>query len=468
MNKFKTFLILFLVGNYYSYSQKSTGNVPISITKSQNGIYSIKSISYDTEFPNLRGQAIVYENENEIYKINRSFDLYNSELYTLAIANDGKTVIYLVDDVFQNGEEFKNVTVYRNGSLAKAYNMLEFTGCDSNKEICSLIYDNYHTVVDKKNSKFGTKDYKKVFKKDTNEEEIFLNENYIVLDNDIIHLTDSRKTVTSFNLNKMEVINQASFDEAYPIIKSYSKPNRKIIYYKPSHKHIPDFVDTQTQKTISETISDISGLTYTKDYKYSLSRITLTGYLNQNGKFDIEKLECDEKLNKNEIKEFIENTTFENDFLPKEVEKQYFRYFFGGFRNANDSIAQIETDLAKEKRKEEFEKRKTLDSINGIYIPKNLGESILQLDSILNFKSKKEIKEIKNEQLFNIHLSPLPMWIRNNWGINGGSRLLKYFNERGYKNKNDISATIIKQYQKWLLEEKDVWTVWEKNNPIKE
>lgn len=41
-------------------------------------------------------------------------------------------------------------------------------------------------------------------------------------------------------------------------------------------------------------------------------------------------------------------------------------YYRKQIKNANDSIAQVKTDLAKEKRRLEFEKRKTLDSINGI------------------------------------------------------------------------------------------------------
>lgn len=468
MNKIKSILILFMFCSFYAYSQKSTSRIPISTTKSQNGIYSLKSISYDTEFPNLRGQSIVYENGNELYKINRSFDLYDSEKYTLTISNDGKTIIYLINEIFWDGDEFEHVTIYRNGVLAKTYNILEFTNCDSDKEKCSLIYNNYWNIVDKEKSKFNLDEYKVVYKDSTSQEEMFLNENYVVLENDILYLTDSRKLVTSYDLNKMEVLNHIDFNEFYPKFKFYNKPQSTINYYQASYKYIPDFVDTQTKKTISQTISDISGLMYTMSSKYTLSIVTLTGYLNQNGNFDIEKLECDEKLDKSKIQEFINNTKFESDFLPKEVEKQYFRYFFGGYRNANDSIAEVETNLAKEKRRLEFEKRKTLDSIDGIYIPKNLYECVTELDKTLKFESKKQLRESKSSWEFNSHMGGLGMWMRNNWGINGGSRLLKYFNDRGMTDRDNISGTIIEYYQKWLLTEKDVWTGWEMKNPKKE
>ena len=468
MNKIKFLLVILLTLNLNAYSQKSTSRVPISTISSQNKIYSIKSISYDTDFPNLKGQSIVYENDKELYRINRSFDLYDSEKYSLAISNDGRTIIYLTNDLFWKGEEFEYVTVYRDGILKKTYNILEFTGCDSDKEKCSLIYNNYWDIVDKKKSKFNSEEWKVVFKDSTSQEEMFLNENYVILNNDILYLTDSRKIVTSYDLNKMEVINNVDFNELYPKIKSFSKPKSSINYYQASYKYIPDFVDRQTKKTISETISDISGLMYTMKYKYTLSRVTLTGYLNKNGEFEIEEFECDEKLDKVKIREFITNTTFESDFLPKEVEKQHFKYFFGGFRNSNDSIAEVETKIAKEKRRLEFEKRKTLDSIDGIYIPKNLYECITELDKTLNFESKKQLRESKSSWEFNSHMGGLGMWIRNNWGINGGSRLLKYFNDRGMTDRDEISGTIIEYYQKWLITEKDVWTKWENKNRKKE
>lgn len=63
----------------------------------------------------------------------------------------------------------------------------------------------------------------------------------------------------------------------------------------------------------------------------------------------------------------------------------------------------------------------------------------------------------------------LGMWIRNNWGINGGSRLLKYFTDRNVGEKmfgnDEISGIIIDQYILWLNGKKNAWEKWEKENP---
>lgn len=160
MNKlFNLFFLLFITFNVYS--QWATDKMPISITTSQNGIYSIKSISYDYEYPTLRGISIVYKNNVELYRINRSFDLIDTVKFTLAISNDGRTVVYLINKIFGNEKEMEFVTVYKDGSLVKTYNMLEFTSCDSYEEKCALFYDNFYEVVDLRKSKYMSKEFKK-------------------------------------------------------------------------------------------------------------------------------------------------------------------------------------------------------------------------------------------------------------------------------------------------------------------
>jgi hypothetical protein len=206
-------------------------------------------------------------------------------------------------------------------------------------------------------------------------------------------------------------------------------------------------------------------------HKYKLFRIELTGYLNRQGKFEIEKFGADSIFNQNKIKEYLECTTFKTDFIPQEVDKIYLEHFFGGYRDFDDKIAEQETVKEKERRKQEFKRRLTLEKIDDIYIPKDLYECMTELDMILNFESKKQLKESKDSFEFNSHLGGLGMWIRNNWGINGGSRLLKYFNVRGIGQKmfaNDgISGIIIEEYIKWLKGDKNSWQEWERQNPVK-
>lgn len=57
----------------------------------------------------------------------------------------------------------------------------------------------------------------------------------------------------------------------------------------------------------------------------------------------------------------------------------------------------------------------------------------------------------------------LGMWMRNNWGLWGGSRLQKYFTDRGTAHPDDMSSVVLFYYWHWLRGDKEKWKEWEKN-----
>ena len=83
------------------WAQMSTEMAPISETFSSNARFMVRSFSYDDTFPNLKGESFVYENDEngnkkEMYRIPRSFDLYDGYPYFLAVSNDGKKITQIV------------------------------------------------------------------------------------------------------------------------------------------------------------------------------------------------------------------------------------------------------------------------------------------------------------------------------------------------------------------------------------
>ena len=86
------------------------------------------------------------------------------------------------------------------------------------------------------------------------------------------------------------------------------------------------------------------------------------------------------------------------------------------------------------------------DTINGIYIPINLEDCFIQINSLLNDSIKSEIKnQTEDEFTTNSHFG-LGMWMRNNWQLWGGSRLSKYFNQLGISHPDDMSGIILSSY----------------------
>ncbi len=106
-----------------------------------------------------------------------------------------------------------------------------------------------------------------------------------------------------------------------------------------------------------------------------------------------------------------------------------------------------------DKRAREYQLRIEMDSINGVYIPKDIEDCCVQLDKIISEKDKEYIKGLsKKDDTIDLHFS-LGMWIRNNWGLWGGSRLQKYLFDIS-DHPDGMSSIILKYYYDWLNKER--------------
>lgn len=106
------------------------------------------------------------------------------------------------------------------------------------------------------------------------------------------------------------------------------------------------------------------------------------------------------------------------------------------------------------KQKEDYEhylSKLDKDSLNGIYIPKDINECMTELDRLMDEKSKKDFSAQEENKAVAQAYRPGPgLWIRNNWGLWGGSRLQKYFFDKGAKDPEGISWIILTCYHRHL------------------
>ena len=90
------------------------------------------------------------------------------------------------------------------------------------------------------------------------------------------------------------------------------------------------------------------------------------------------------------------------------------------------------------------------DSIDGVYIPKNLKDSFRRLDEMLSNTLKQKLRNPNPEYgLAEFHFS-LGLWMRNSWQLWGGSRLQQYFEGLGVHHPDDISGIILRTYSEHL------------------
>jgi len=90
------------------------------------------------------------------------------------------------------------------------------------------------------------------------------------------------------------------------------------------------------------------------------------------------------------------------------------------------------------------------DSPSGVYIPKDLLDCFAELDRMLHPDLKREMREGTPNKLAGRHHMGLGMWMRNNWGLWNGSRLAKYFRERGQNIEDEMSHMILTGYWRHL------------------
>jgi hypothetical protein len=90
------------------------------------------------------------------------------------------------------------------------------------------------------------------------------------------------------------------------------------------------------------------------------------------------------------------------------------------------------------------------DSIDGIYIPRNLRESFTQLDRLLPDTVKQRLRHPDPRYgLGDFHMG-LGLWMRNNWQLWGGSRLQQYLQALGVKHPDNMSGVILTTYSEYL------------------
>jgi len=83
------------------------------------------------------------------------------------------------------------------------------------------------------------------------------------------------------------------------------------------------------------------------------------------------------------------------------------------------------------------------------YIPADLDDALKQLDKILPAKTREEMRKGKEGDMSRYHMG-LGLWMRNNWGLWGGSRLSKWFSGHAVFHPDDMSMVILTSYYRRL------------------
>ena len=444
-------------------------DVEVVTTYSENGKFYLRSIPYDNEFPSLRGVTYVYETGKAapLYVFERGFDSVDEGGNNLILSDDGEVIFYAITwDADESKEGLKSINVYKHGRIIRSYTETEINGCDKKRERCSLVYSNDERVADAAQSNLGTADYKKVFKGGADEKEKFLSDFAVFSSGDTVYLTDSKRRVHTFDLRDGSLVGSAPFDDVYEQIKGKARPTRTELrgYDAPTLLTLPPLkggaaAEAALAARLGMVFVDISEK---KNYQYKWYSIKVRATLRRDGRLEVEELDADAGLPREKVVEFFEANRFDSGHVPAVFDKWHLGedYYFFRKRDARLARKEKREELARERA--ERERRLTAESIGGVYVPQNLGECLTELDKLLPEVDKKEMLALpKRDDMMVYHLG-LGTWMRNNWGLWGGSRLQKYFMDRGVRHPEEMSSVVLYHYHDWLGGRKETWRDWEK------
>jgi hypothetical protein len=108
------------------------------------------------------------------------------------------------------------------------------------------------------------------------------------------------------------------------------------------------------------------------------------------------------------------------------------------------------SELSKRQKKKVYNWRIKQETIDDVYIPKNLQESLAVLDTMLADSIKQEIQKMEEgDASADLHFG-LGLWLRNEWGFWRGSRLSSFFNSIGIFHPDDMSGIILTSFHRQI------------------
>lgn len=431
----------------------------IHTVKSQNDKYFLRTIPFDNIEQTSTGKTIVYNSDStKLYEVERYFEVSDNRKEVF-LSNDGKIIAYVIDREFKwDGVQNKSIEIFNNGISVKQFQLTDLIDCNSDNEDCYLFYKEAIDTVVWENGK-----RKITFKENASEFEKQLTEKATFLNNDTLYIFTKTSKIIAIDLNTSNLSSTSLAQISVEKFKNIKLFHSQIEKFKPSSLYgLPNLSSGLTfEKGLAKSLEmaifpeDKKGSNKFKKYFVNIQII-----VDKDGNAVLDKIENYNGLPEDKIKTFIASQKFAINSIPPETEKWRFD---GWIALMNKSKNEAKQEKQKEiiEEREAYKNRIVADSINGLYIPKNLEECFLELNKLLKPKDIEAIKNLKDRNETILYHHGFGTWLRNNWGLWGGSRLQQYLIKKGLRHPDDMSATILEFYYDWLNGQHEKWKEFE-------
>lgn len=462
MCDFKTYLsilILFIGIRSESLSQTFQSACTINRIESENRQFFLRSIPNDNIVESIGGKTTVYTSDSvQIYEIPRFFEIgFNrNELF---LSNDGQCVAYIVDKSYTWKNDIQHsVELYKNGVLFKYWDTKDLVQCNDTIVECHLLFDEKADSINK--TGLAEESEENPFRRDlawhVAYRSIYQNNDTIIIfcyDSDVIKLEMNQGVITRdsllhYSIPELDILSLMLVKQSH-----FTLPAESEI---PKLNTLKKFDEALAEKLDFVLISESSP----ENDQYKKHCLYIELLIDTAGNAVIDSLNDFGIKHREKIIAFVKEQRFDPSPIPAGLFEWRFTDWIY-FRNKNKQIAIEERNEEIKLENEEFLKRFDADSINGVYIPRNLEDCFIQLDSLLSSADKEIIKNLPSSaETIKYHYG-LGMWIRNNWGLWGGSRLQQYFTNKKIYHPDSMSGIILQYYYDWLNGNNAEWQRFE-------
>jgi Domain of unknown function (DUF6794) len=435
----------------------------VSDVYSANKEYRAESVEYSfySDYLNATdGQTKVYHKfpNAPMYKINRRLDVHD-----LYLSNDGSGLLYIDD-------RRDSILFYKNGNLKKSYYLEEVLECNKKEDLCYLTYSNpYIRLLRLPEFYFDTPystlryipceidssgdDCEHCIYYDVDSSLIFADKHPIITYKDTLFIITQNLELLHFNLATGEY-KRTNFVDKIDQLKNYITP-RKIIYssyamvdsfdaleYLGSGERLIEAFAKKFQYKCANSYDH-----YDEYFDYCTCSVSLK--VNNKGEMTDLKVECDSLINSDTLKQIILEYGIKPIKIPKILDEWEFHEYFE-FWHIDTLIARCEQEkydsAYKALRQEERIKNSQLDTLYDFYIPKDLEECNLLLDSLFDGNLKYDFDNLQDINGIIWYHHGLGTWLRNSLGLWSGSRLAKFFEDRDITHPDNMSGYILESY----------------------
>jgi len=380
----------------------------------------------------------------------------------LFLSNDGSRLLHLVNLEYKSDREtFSHaLTLYHKGSKAKQVSLQELTSCEGCDKVSSLFFRIEDTVV------YEEGRLKAKYNYSAPQCEQALHKRPACIIGDTVLLCTANRRLLKICLSTGDILSQPFDTDSCALMSQTPSPRIDSIKFSCPRGYVTVQGYDSGEEALAKKMGMVpQGDTWNTKYKYYYVKMLLR--IDRKGKATIVRMNNRDSLPEEQLRKAVADMTFYTDNFPDSVDFWY-QQLFGKMRKRNRFVARREGKIAQAKEQAAYQRRLVADSIDGVYIPHNLEESFYVLDTLLTAKDIQLIRSLPERDAMSAFHFGLGMWLRNNWGLWGGSRLQQYFLQRGVEHPDNMSGILLEYYYDYLHGNHQAWRTFDTTNPPKD